>query len=1048
MCPGAVFSVMPGFTLGEPQPTTDFTGSLVTDGERPFGRRASNRTVILPVKITAPVNDWSVLAGARELLMQLADQQFFNLTWTRRASPEDTSTFPIVFSCFRNQPVTIQYGGYDTFELHPVQLVTLTFGALPYGKSDTAQQIAFASPVAAINAPSPPPAPVVIDTFTTINNPQCVQSPVHVIGPVSCYWDPLLPPASSPDGAGIAFTYSATLTAPVNLAGLAGLSMWVGLGSRYRYNLDRDGRTAVTAAVTLTDNEGNTLPVTGRLRMPSSPDPANPVFTLFTMPLPQTRLVQASTVFNYASVVSYTLTLRNRAVRPGYPAGELKYACCYVDTLSAVPPSAIPVIPSSRGTIYQLNGVLGTIHCQAALSFQQGPAPGTPVVLSTPGAGLYTVPAGTSYLSVSATGAGGAGASETAAGAGGGGGGGENATEPLFPATPGQQIPYSIGAGGTSGAAPVNGGATVFGSGTGLTVVANGGMSAAENSSAGAAGGSGSINTQHFSGGPGRTASGVVGGGGGSSAGPAAPGLTPTGTAAVTLSGSGNWTCPAGVTQVTAFATGGGGGGASGASFENGAGGGGGQSAQQTFAVVPGTQYPYQIGNGGAGGSSSGGVAGSGGSPTTFTVAGVTLTAAGGAGGQPGYWGSGYGGAGGSGGSAPVSYPGGTGGSPYPYSGGGGSSAGTSNAGNPGTGYGGGGTAPSGGGAGGAGSGSGAGAGHAGSAPGGGGGGSYETGYAGGAGAAGTLILSYPGGAPTSNGAIAPAGGGAGGAGGASANTAGSAGANPGGGGGGAYSTTAPADAGGAGGAGQLVITPFAPPQFRTLIAHRPSPGCPIELNPLVAIGGVIPGGTEFPVASMFATRPARFNGTYNVIAVAETWNNPTAARTVSITVKQYEYPGGASYLTSTAPVTITPSSQVTNGIVICGPVTLPFKAIPSDNTNAYFTVLINDSNGSDTWLDVLLLDTQGQMAAINEAAAGYYTYYLDMPDPIYDLGLVLGSQGGRADAISVSDVALLSGGPLTLEPGLNMLLAYCIEGSPNVSVSYFPAYYSDRLWL
>jgi len=1040
---------MPGFSLGTPAPTTDFVGTLVTDGERPFGTRASNRQVTLGVRITAP--DWSVLAGARELLLSLIDQQFWTMTWTRRASPEDTQALPVIFSCFRAQQSTVQYGGFDQFDLTPVQLVTITFQALPYVKADVAQQIAFATPVAAINAPPPPPAAVVLDSFTTINNPQCTQSTVHVNGPFSCYWDPFLPPANTPDGTGQVFTYANGLPQP-NLAGLSAVSMWIGLGSRYRFNLDRDGYTAVTVTITLTDASGNTLPITARRRLPSSPDPANPVFTQFTMPLPQT-----SGAFNYSAVVSYILTIRNRAVRPGYPGGELKYTCCYIDTLQAVPPSATPVIPSSRGAVYQLNGILGTVHSLPAMSFQQGPAPGTPTTLSTPGAGLYTVPSGTAYLAVSATGGGGAGATMTGAGVGGGGGGGESAGEPLFPGTAGQQIPYSIGAGGTPGATPANGGQTVFGSGSGggTTVVANGGLSAAENSDVGGLGGQGSTNTQHFPGGLGRTASGSVGGGGGSGAGPAAPGLTPTGTAAVTLTGSGNWLCPAGVTQVTAFAVGGGGGGASGSSSLNGAGGGGGESATQEFAVVPGTLYSYAVGGGGAGGSSSGGVAGSNGSPTTFTVAGVVLTAHGGMGGQPtfsggfgGFRSGGGGGAGGTGSDAPEAFTGGQGGSSSPYTGGGGSSAGTSGPGNPGTGYGGAGPGPAGGGSGGAGSGASTGTGHGGSVPGGGGGGSYDSGYAGGAGAAGTLLLSYPGGAPTNNGAVAPAGGGAGGAGGGSANTAGSAGSAPGGGGGGGYSGGS-SEAGGNGGNGQIVVTPYLPPAFRTLIAHRPCETCPDTLMPLVAIGGAVPGSTEFPFTSLYASKPARLHGTYNIVAIAGTWNSPSSSRTISVTVRQYEYSGGPHYDTTTAVVTLTPSTQVQNGIVICGPLTLPWKAVPADNTQAYFTLLVNDSNGSDTWLDVLLLCTQGQTAAINESpsSTGYQTYYLDIPDPVYDLGLVLGSQGGRAEAVSVSDVALLSGGPLVLDPGFNILLAYAVEGAPSVSVSYSPAFYLDRLY-
>src|ERR1700677_3271562 len=80
-CPGARFQLQPGANPGAPQPTTDFVAGLLLDGERPFGRRASNRTITLPVWITAP--NRQILAGAREVLQQVIDQDYFTITWTR-----------------------------------------------------------------------------------------------------------------------------------------------------------------------------------------------------------------------------------------------------------------------------------------------------------------------------------------------------------------------------------------------------------------------------------------------------------------------------------------------------------------------------------------------------------------------------------------------------------------------------------------------------------------------------------------------------------------------------------------------------------------------------------------------------------------------------------------------------------------------------------------------------------------------------------------------------------------------------------------------------
>jgi hypothetical protein len=67
-----------------------------------------------------------------------------------------------------------------------------------------------------------------------------------------------------------------------------------------------------------------------------------------------------------------------------------------------------------------------------------------------------------------------------------------------------------------------------------------------------------------------------------------------------TLTVSGNWVCPAGVTSVQVECVGAGGGGASGNLTNRGGGGGGGAYASSTVAVVPGTSYPYVIGTGGS----------------------------------------------------------------------------------------------------------------------------------------------------------------------------------------------------------------------------------------------------------------------------------------------------------------------------------------------------------------------------------------------------------------------------------------------------------------
>lgn len=1032
-CAGAVFRLGDGYDLGSPQPATNIIGTLVLDGERPFGRRASNRTVKVPVVIEVPhsagaEDPRATLAAAREVLLSTVDQQIWTLTWTRDGGS------PLVLDCFRAQPSVVTYELAADISL--VCEMELSFQALPYGRADQQTQVPFPVPVP--GSPPPPPSPVVLDSYSSITGAQWGQSPQCVVGPFTAYWDPSGFPAFRPDGSGTPLVYSAALPSPVNLTGLTALSLWVGLGAQQLFygNLEWRGRTRCYISFTLTDAAGQVLSFQASRRVPVSGNVFSPAWTYVTAAIPQN-----TAGFDYTQVGAYSVTITNRD-------RELRWVHAYLDALTAQPPSKTAGPANTRGSVYQLHGIQGTSHAPVSLQFQQVPSAGTPQTLT--GTGSYTVPPGTVTLKVECTGAGGAGASMTGAGVGGGGGGAEYAREDAMPVTAGQVIPYACGVPGAAGASPADGGSTVFGGGAGFpAVVANGGRSAAQNSTAGALGGTGSTNTVRFPGGQGRTASGSVGGGGGSSAGSTLPGQTPVGTAATVITVTGTWTCPAGVFSVYAECWGGGGSGATGSTFFNGAGGGGGEYAAANIPVTPGHVYNVTIGAGGTSPGSGSALAGHAGTSTVFTGdAGAAVTAHGGSGGQSG--GSGGGGPGGSGSGSPVEFPGGQGGPANPYSGSGGSSAGPAAAGNAGNGYGSATPAPNAGGAGGAGSGTGSGSGQAGQAPGGGGGGTYTT-AASGAGAPGQVRLTYPGGlgAPTSNGGAAVPGGGAGGSGGATANSPGSAGAAPGGGGGGADSAGL-TEAGGAGGAGRIIVTPFSSQPFKTLVVHRPGPDAPPSLNPLVPAGNGLdtPNGTvQYPVPSLVTGVNARFGGTYTVVLVNFTWNNPTAARTITVTVTQAEYSGGASYATSVS-TAVTPSSGVTNGLVTVGELTLPFKDIAADNQGAVFTVSVTDTNTADRFLDVLFLDTTGETAIISEPSGGYVTYFLDEPDPDRDLGRLLGSQFGRPDAISVLDAATVSGGPLTVDPASPSLslLAYAVEGSPAVALSYFSRYFLDRV--
>lgn len=298
-CAGAMFRLLPGYDPGAPQPTTDYVASLLLDGERPIGRRASDRTVKLPVWIIA--TDRDNLAAAREHLESAVDGDMFTLTWAR---DRPDGPLPLLLDCFRAFPTVVTAD--LIWEKNFCQQVTLTIPAMPYGRSDIQQRLAFASPVP--TGPPAPPAPVVIDNYSTITNAQCYQSAAHITGPNSCCWDPDDPRIGDPQGATTLFDYSNVLASSLDLTSMTGLSVNLGFGSRWYHCLPFHGRQdGVSVEVTLTDTSGNTLQFSrSNLRLPVSQSYQLPFFTRVTM-----RIPQGDPVFEYSSLAGYELRVSN-----------------------------------------------------------------------------------------------------------------------------------------------------------------------------------------------------------------------------------------------------------------------------------------------------------------------------------------------------------------------------------------------------------------------------------------------------------------------------------------------------------------------------------------------------------------------------------------------------------------------------------------------------------------------------------------------------------------------------------------------------------------
>jgi hypothetical protein len=82
-----------------------------------------------------------------------------------------------------------------------------------------------------------------------------------------------------------------------------------------------------------------------------------------------------------------------------------------------------------------------------------------------------------------------------------------------------------------------------------------------------------------------------------------------------------------------------------------------------------------------------------------------------------------------------------------------------------------------------------------------------------------------------------------------------------------------------------------------------------------------------------------------------------------------------------------------------------------------------------------------------DEIPGAYSQFFVDEPPPVRDLGRILGTSSTRAAAISVLDKCLaVSGGPLSVYPGDNSILAWSRQGAPQLSFSYTPRFFSARI--
>lgn len=444
----AAYGYETSYDLNAPQPTQDVVASMLLDGERPFGSRASNRTMTLPIIIFGTqAGGMKQVLAAREYLMSLIDQQVWQITWTAA----DTGK-PMIYDCFRALPSVPMYGfNYSAGGSasgsaigrpnYPIGMITIQVQALPYGRSDIdgIQTLAFADPL--ISAPVPPGA-VIVDDFSSVTAGEGWTADTSRFvegGTASARYDAPVP-VSSPYPAAV---YSRTLSAAVSLIGLPSLSVWLGQAYDTQWPASPSFTSNVTLAWTLTDGAGATLQFSVTHNAAAwGALPSTPKWTLVTAPIPQ-----GQPGFNYGDVTAYSVRVTNWA---GSGRTGLTRMHAWLNALTANP-QTVANAASPRGTLHNLFALAGSARAPINVQCQ---LPATaPVVqeISAPASGSWIVPPSVYSLKVEAWGGGGAGATVNAgrALAGGGGGGGEYAAESALAVTPGTAIPYSLGGGGT-----------------------------------------------------------------------------------------------------------------------------------------------------------------------------------------------------------------------------------------------------------------------------------------------------------------------------------------------------------------------------------------------------------------------------------------------------------------------------------------------------------------------------------------------------------------------------------------------------------------------
>jgi hypothetical protein len=237
------------------------------------------------------------------------------------------------------------------------------------------------------------------------------------------------------------------------------------------------------------------------------------------------------------------------------------------------------------------------------------------------------------------------------------------------------------------------------------------------------------------------------------------------------------------------------------------------------------------------------------------------------------------------------------------------------------------------------------------------------------------------------------------------------------------------------------------------LVVHTPSENAPDAFNPLVPVGNGADspnGSTEYLVPDI-GNLNARFDGTYTMYLVAGTWSSPSSSRDLTVQARQYPYTGGVAATQNIVRKALTPSTDLLGTLqyVDMGPISLPINQLSPGGLDSYFGFTVTSTLTADRFLDILLIDTQGQFILINVPGSSVWNnIWLDAPDADRNLGLPLGSPADRDQASSLLQyVERFSGGPLSVTPDHNnRIMIYSAQGAPGITGWYTPNWWTERL--